>query len=295
MEKFYIDDVPADTTVSDYLKQNTDYLKKNEEVGPKKRYPKVLVIDGLNIDYKAMGNSIKEALGKYGDHGWISKEGVSQLYTGFSLTYNPNHKNNNDIHASTLGSKEVFHGDLTEGGETKYSNLKNSYFDTYAFCKRTPASTHGFLGNFIDRIKPTLVRSRLGVLHGEKHNPKIHADSGWHRDESIFENFRINIPIVTSLYYMFQIEGLPPKHFPKGFGYSWDTNLPHRVFSAAKNENKRIHIVLGCSPWFDYLPNERAWIKNDFFGKLHPYDMLNEGFIIEGVKVRDDIKIYDSI
>jgi len=52
------------------------------------------------------------------------------------------------------------------------------------------------------------------------------------------------------------------------------------------NDDKtdRIFIVLGFNPWFNWLPEEQAWESNDFYGKMHPLDMLIDGLILPKVR-----------
>ena len=292
MEKFYINDIPEETTVAKYLQQKTDFHKKIYEIRPRKNYPKVIVLDSLNLNLENLEKSILEALSLYGDYGWRTREGILRDYTGFSLVYNPRHQDGLPVHASTLGtpqnSSNEFFWDVTK----HHQKLKNSYFDAYGFNVRTPAAKHGALGEFLDRSQRTLIRSRVSVLHGNMHKPEYRATSGWHRDEIIFENLRINIPIVTSPNYLFQMEDEAPVHLAASLGYTWNTNIPHRVFSDHPSDDIRTHIVLGFSPWFDYLLEERAWIKNEFFGKLHPFDILAEGYVFPGITIRDDIIVY---
>lgn len=42
-------------------------------------------------------------------------------------------------------------------------------------------------------MRPDLIRSRLSVLIGERGITSDFMD-GWHRDEPVFENLRLNIP-----------------------------------------------------------------------------------------------------
>lgn len=292
MEKYYIDDVPGGMMVISYLDQRTSFFKIASGVAAKVTYPEVITIDGLDLDIPAIERSVNEALALYGDHGWQSQDGTDPYYTGFSLAYNPDHQDGPNIHASTLGTpknkKNQFFWNVTQ----YHTKIKDSYFDTYGFRVRTPASRYSALGVLLDRSQRTLIRSRVSIIHGNQHTPEHKTNWGWHRDEVVFSNLRLNIPIVTSPNYLFQIERKAPRHLPVGFGYSWDTHIPHRVFSERPSNDVRTHLVLGFSPWFDYLPHERAWVKNEFFGKLHPFDMLREDFIFKGVKLRDEIKIY---
>jgi hypothetical protein len=45
-----------------------------------------------------------------------------------------------------------------------------------------------------------------------------------------------------------------------------------------------VHLVLGISPWFDYIEEEDCWISNEFYGEMHPHDMLTAGHVHEKIK-----------
>ena len=102
-------------------------------------------------------------------------------------------------------------------------------------------------------------------------------------EKTVFENLRINIPIKTDETFMFQLLGKPPEHLEYGNMYSWDTNLAHRVFPTTDDVNRRVHLVLGFSPWFDYNEEEDSWTSNEFFGELHPIDMLLNGHVHDSI------------
>jgi hypothetical protein len=42
--------------------------------------------------------------------------------------------------------------------------------------------------------------------------------------------------------------------------------------------------VLGFCPWFDYNAEEDSWTSNEFYGEMHPIDMLVGGHIHEKIK-----------
>ena len=95
----------------------------------------------------------------------------------------------------------------------------------------------------------------------------------------MFENLRINIPIQTDETFLFELLNHKPVHLNYGDIYSWDTNIAHRVFPTTAENRSRIHVVLGFSPWFDYNAEEDSWTANEFFGKMHPIDMLINGYV----------------
>jgi len=230
-------------------------------------------------------NSVLEILKNNQPAGWLSKSGNDNSYSGVSIVYNPTIDTQDKIH-QTIGS------DTNSGNEFFYNQVahltvkKNTYFDSYSFRKISPAIT-GALLNLIKEFRFSPIRSRIAIVDANYYNEKTADTFGWHRDERVFENLRINIPIITDPDCLFQMENLEPEFLEYGNVYSWDTNLPHRVFPAKKKNFQRIHIVLGFSPWFDYVEEEDAWVTNDFFGKKHPLDMLIDGEfhpLIKGLK-----------
>jgi hypothetical protein len=204
------------------------------------------------------------------------------VYGGFSLTYNPDHQDGLDPHVSSIGTPKNARSEFFWNATDSHEVLKNSYFDTYGFRALTPAATRGYLGELISEFKLPLIRSRVGIIPGENidFENKVYQEShGWHRDEPVFENLRINIPIQTDENYVFQMEGDEPYHLELGKAYTWDTHQAHRVYARAKTTTMRIHLVLGFSPWFNYDPKTDAWWPNAYFGNLHPFDMLAEGIV----------------
>ncbi len=237
----------------------------------------------LPID--AIKESVLEILKNNQPAGWLSKSGNDNSYSGVSMVYNPTFGADDKIH-QTLGSdtndKTEFFYNQTEHLAVK----KNTYFDSYSFRKISPAMTGAVL-DLMKEFRFSPIRSRIAIVDANYYNEKTADTFGWHKDERVFENLRINIPITTDPDCLFQMENTEPEFLEYGNIYSWDTNLPHRVFATKKKDFQRIHIVLGFSPWFDYIEEEDAWITNDFFGKKHPLDMLIEGDFhpkIKGIK-----------
>ena len=131
------------------------------------------------------------------------------------------------------------------------------------------------------------MRSRLSVLYGDTPSAASFG-FGWHRDETVFENLRINIPLVANNSYALQIEHqkarpqagsetMTQAYLRTGYAYTFDSRKPHRVFATKRSAIVRVHLVLGFSPWFDYDARADAWRPNEFFGKTHPFDIVNSG------------------
>ena len=293
MKKIYVADVPESTNVCSYIMKNTDWAERMKSVKPRQEYPKLLCFDIKDFDPVQLTKDIYEAMEIYGRHGWNTADGPSKRYAGFSLVYNPNHIENLDPHNSTLGTNKNRRDQYFFGNIENHTIIKNSYYDSYGFNTPTPASQYKSLGVFMNKCKRTRIRSRLAIIDS-RHSPAQGIGNGWHKDEPIFENLRINIPILTNDNYFFQLENYDSVHLKVGMAYTWDTHIPHRVYGSESEESERIHLVFGFSPWWDYLPDEQAWVQNEFYGKKHPFDMMVDGDIFEGLEFRPDVKVLEG-
>jgi hypothetical protein len=286
-----ISDIPDTRLTFHYLKEVYGIpANALDQFGPRNNS---LTLDH-NLDLVALKKSIDESLTLYGNHGWMSEEGPSKMYTGFSLTYNPSHQDSVDPNMSTMGSpKQSRHKYFWANFDT-HPVLKNSYFDTYGFRKMTPSAEHGALGEFLRTCKRSFVRSRMSIINGSaltaEHVDKLNvapisdSDAGWHKDEPIFENLRINIPIIGGEEFAFEMEDRHPYYLEPGKIYSWDTHQPHRVYCRKKTEAQRFNLVIGVSPWFDYDATTDSWTPNEFCMKKHPFDMIRDGDIFPWIK-----------
>lgn len=282
MLKVYTKDIPDQYTVAEYLKAHTDFLERMDSCVPARKYPDIIEFNGDWIDYPSLQACISEGFERFGDHGWLHRRGDGRFYTGASLVYNPDHQDGLDVHRSTLGTQKIDMENFFWDSQQNHTVLKNSYYDTYGFRFRTPFSETGYLKNVIDAFNLTMVRSRISTVHAVYHDPK-NINKNWHRDERVFENIRINIPVTSAPEFVFELEGHEPVHLEVGKLYSWDTNIAHGVYETRHSKNKRTHIVLGFSPWWSYDAAGDYWFKNDFYGK-HPFDMYHDGDICRQLK-----------
>lgn len=284
----HVSDIPKGETIFAYLRRQTGYDQAIQKVKPRIKMSDRLELQLVETDAEALKQSVLNIIATYGYSGWRHANGESKSYGGFSLTYNPEHQDGLDPHVSTLGTPKNRGGEFFWSSMQNHEALKHSYFDTYGFRARTPASKEGYLGEFIDSFRRVMIRSRVGIIPGENIDPtnKVYQDKeGWHRDEPVFENIRINVPLQTDASYVFQMEGQDPYHLHVGKAYTWDTHIAHRVFAVAPTKTMRIHLVLGFSPWFDYVPEHDAWKPNEFFGRMHPFDMVAEGYLSRHLRV----------
>jgi hypothetical protein len=216
-------------------------------------------------------------------------------YGGIGLTYNPTHNDLNefDIHQQVQGNPKPATGmsnpfSVLDVNTRRIFSKRNSHYDTYALSYRTPASRHGYLGEFLDTCKRTMVRSAVRIIYADQEGPVgdgKYAGVTWHRDESMFENLRVNIPLLTDPIFLLEQEGYPPEHLESGYAYSWDTHVLHRAYATEKTPKHRIHLMLGFSCWWDFDEESGNWSQNEFFGKKHPKDMLIDGDVIPGLRL----------
>jgi len=288
MQPIRIADVPPAMTVFQYLRARTDYAAAVAACIPRVGRRGRFAFDLGGVDLDAIRDQVVAALERRGFRGWRHAGGESRSYGGMSLTWNPEHQDAPDPEASTLGTprnaRDAFFWNSTEG----HAALRDSYFDSYGFRRRTELAATGPLGSFVDGFSRSLVRSRVGVIPGaavDAADGDYLAREGWHRDEPVFETLRLNIPLVTDPNFVFQMAGEPAYHLETGRAYTWDTNRPHRVFCRGATRTTRIHLVLGFAPWFDYLPDEEAWVPNAHFGRTHPFDLLAQGLLHPAIRL----------
>ena len=287
-EAVRVADAPAASTFFRHLIETFDYGEACSRVGDPERSGELLrfslpasLVTGLRV-------AAREAISRHGLHGWLTKEGRAERssYESLSLTYNPALRDPgiHDVHQATLGTSVNPRKEQYWGSIQRFPELKNTYFDTYGFRKLTPAAKIGALGKFLSECKLSLVRSRLSVLYGDAME-EITPEYGWHRDEPVFENLRLNIPLVSHPNYRLQIEhslDVPEEnssttstHYLKsGYAYTFDTHRPHRVLPVGRCRIMRVHLVLGFSPWFAYDTGKDAWCPNQYYGRVHPFDIV---------------------
>jgi len=149
---------------------------------------------------------------------------------------------------------------------------KNTYSDALGFNRLTPACESGYLGEVFSQIPRTIVRGRIVEMKS--------GDLHWHRDESFYMNFRINIPLYLDQTAYIATEDEQMLMHP-GYMYHFDTGQPHAVIRKKGEISKRTNIILGVSPWFDYNEEDESWTQNEFYGKMHPVEMFHEGLLVD--------------
>lgn len=274
--KFFIKNCPAHLSLFQWIYEQSDFATAVCDVSASALMTDVIELPH-KIDIPSLVKDTLAALETFGTKGWQTTNGQSQAYGGLSMVYNPDLIDTIDANQHTLGTRantpDQFYYDSTEN----FRSVRNTYFDSYGFRTLAPCIAETNLKKFINEFHLSPTRSRIAVLDADMHD-RVGEEFLWHKDETVFENLRINVPIDTDTSFLFQLENQMPIHLELGKMYTWDTNLPHRVYATSKSTKKRTHLVLGFSPWIDYIEKDDAFVINRHFGKTHPFDILLDGF-----------------
>jgi hypothetical protein len=213
--------------------------------------------------------------------GWRSNYKESEIYKGFSMTYNPAV---GDDAFQTFGDPRLTQNFSRAEGTGNITELKNSYHDTYRFSKVHPVVEKHYKP-LMDCLTMQMTRSRVSYIFPA--NDGIHSFN-YHRDEFPFQNLRVNIPLQSDPSYVLEIKGTDEygnsleheQHLEVGKFYVWNTRIPHRVYAKTKptTQKPRIHIVLGLMPWINV--DGDSFEKNGFFG-VQPFDLLKPGILFK--------------
>lgn len=174
---------------------------------------------------------------------------------------------------------------------SEFHNEKDGYFDTWSFTNWTDAAVESGVKAVTDSASCQVLRSRVAWQRGIFRNYRVkdyEQDNDkwtWHSDEPVVHNLRVVIPIQTSDAYGMEIKPHPPRVLEKGYAYTWNTNIVHRQIQLDNTSRlDRIFVILGFNPWFNWIPEEQAWESNEFYGKVHPLDMMVQGLVLPHVK-----------
>jgi hypothetical protein len=300
--RYRIAELPQECSIFRHISNDSDYEAACGKVRPARSTAGVIACKIPRRLLEGLRAAASEAIRLYGVYGWLSTAGrnADDPYVSLSLTYNPDLRDPqiHDVHQSMLGTSINKPSEFYYGQVRRFRRLKHSYFDTYGFRRLTPAAKIGALGEFLGSCRLSLVRSRLSVLRGNEESPGS-FNFGWHRDEPVFENLRLNIPLYSHRSFRLQIEheldrpdelshSMSQHYLAPGRAYTFDTHRPHRVYAAAACTVDRVHLVLGFSPWFRYDPASDAWAANEFYGRVHPFDIVRSGALHPALRALDD-------
>lgn len=273
--KYYTKECPKNLPLFQWIYDSSNFKQAIADVNALCRIDDIIDLPHRLDIIKLIKDTI-ESIDSFGIKGWQTTRGESKAYGGLSLVYNPDICYSVDPNQSTLGTSVNSPDQFYYGSTENFSSVRNTYFDSYGFRKLSPCVTQTNLKYFFEKFHLSPTRSRIAVLDADYYD-KVGEEFLWHKDETIFENLRINIPIDTDPSFLFQLENKNPIHLEVGKIYTWDTHLPHRVYSKKKSNKKRVHLVLGFMPWINYNETEDYFEINSYFGKVHPFDILLKG------------------
>lgn len=288
MIRLYKKDQPKNLTTWKWICKNSDQQEQQQKVLSNTKLNKLEKLYKFKhqFDTSQIYKDYLDATEKFGEFGWSSSAdatGDDSRYRGLGITWNPNKIPFAPEHQSVLGSSDrnKFTYNTTD---TPAEHPKDDHCDTLGFVQRTSVSKYKSIETLLSNVERTLVKSRISTIYGD--SPSVGIDRPYHRDASSFIGTRVNIPIETHPPYVFDLETLSdPIHLEKGFAYSWDTATLHRVISLRPCSYPRTHIVINVCPWWDYNFEDQCWYTNEFYGQLHPTEMVLQGHIMKGLNL----------
>ena len=275
MLQHYIDQLPLPKNPEELCKNFTLYEFTTEELG----FP----------SYEEIYASVKRVEAEIGTQGFMIKGKESIGYGGFSLVYNPNYKGANpSLYHQTLGDPNLLTAESQDENRKSNSQIyegKDSYYDTYGFTNRMPLIEKNF-GNIFNKIDGAIMRSRVSYLNSADfrfENPK----QNWHIDEFAWQMIRVIIPVKTSDNFVIRINGddglgnkLENVEFSPELGkvYMWNNRIPHQMAPQEVRDDPRIYVIIGFSPWFNFVNNQ--YTPNDNWGYPISTIVENKLFLI---------------
>lgn len=265
--------------VEDYIYQNTDIIQRIRDLSiPSEKYLK------LPVTYpSALKESVLQLTRKFQAVSYATPnlKAASSNFKAIPLTYNPLSK------SPSLSSERPLTNE-NEGTGFALTRGKNSDLDTLNIATLSRIIDGTDLKKFLSHFSRSIVRSKIVMHFAEYSSEDPRSMKAWHTDGSIFFNFRILIPIMTSENFGVEFvtkdsnesDYIEYFEFEQDSLYAFDTSRPHRYHCKRKSEEVRIGLVVGVIPWFDYNPTDETWTSNEFYGKMHPYEMLRNGHIV---------------
>jgi len=280
--KFRHSDLPPHTTTFDYIKKQINWGEAVAQVGGIRFAPNLTVPD-LEVDAESMLREVYQLYRRVGAIAWRSQSTFG-LY-GISLCYNPSH-DRADWHQASFGHPryQAHSGfDYFKVVESDQKNrIKDDYLDSLGFRRTLPeVEACPQLDRLLACFQLPLVRSTIRTLNGSVIHPTPLGDGGYHVDDSPFEVLRVNIQLSGFEDYGIQYQSNDPIFRPAMQALVVNTDVPHRVYVRQPNDCLRTNLVLGVTPWLDYDASEDSWSPNEYFGRMHPYDMVRDGLIFK--------------
>lgn len=277
MFKFKVSECPPDRTVIAWIKENVGWKHWDAD-------SETLLLPNVNFDADQGAKELQTLFERVTPVYWKSQK-PGALY-GLSLTYNPesdpsqwHHGSFGDAKYRALPPEQYFNAPEKD----QPTATKNSYLDSLSFRKRLP-QLQGLstLENFLDGFNFPVVRATVRVIDGTKVYPTQADSGGMHRDSPSSEFLRINVCVTGNDSFGLEYDNGTLILDQPGQCVVVNTDRMHRAWVAKRSPVQRAHLVIDVAPWLTYHEEEDAWSVNDYFGKVHPFDMVRMGLIHRG-------------
>lgn len=279
MLKFKVKDCPQDHTMMEWIKRNVGWNHWNAD-------DEMLSVPGLKINSQAMTKEIDTLFERIGPVYWKSQP-PGALH-GMSITCNP-HADQSQWHHGSFGDSRYrnmtpeayFTAPIGDAPTAK----KGSYHDALSFTKRLP-QLHGLehIGALLDGFNFPVVRSTVRVIDGLSIHPTVPGTTGgMHVDSPTTEVLRINVCVTGTPDFGLEYDNGTLIVDEPGHAVVVNSDRMHRTWFAGRTDFLRAHLIIDIAPWLTYHQKEDAWSTNEFFGKVHPFDMVRAGLIHKGM------------
>lgn len=272
-------DVPLTTTVIDYIKSQSDWELAVSAVGT--QFEPTLSAD-IKIEHLEILREVHELYREVGAVSWASQPRIN-LY-GISLNCNPDHAREDwklgsfgNCRYRSYSSYEYYKAVNAD----KINRIKGDYLDSLGFRATLPEiGGKPYLSALFGSFKVPVVRSTARTLNGSLCFKTMPGDGGLHVDDSPFEVLRLNICLSNNGCFGLQYMDHQPIFTEPGGNVVVNTDIRHRAYIKDNSDFLRTNLIIGVTPWLNYDKQKDTWSLNEYFGKLHPYDMVKQGLII---------------
>ncbi|BBI61650.1 hypothetical protein HSBAA_29560 [Vreelandella sulfidaeris] len=161
----------------------------------------------------------------------------------------------------------------------KYGGGKADYIDPYAFRKQHPfiAERLPNLRAFFESFNFPVTRVTARTLNG-----LFNIGGGYHIDSKDTFSIRLNFCLSTNGKFGLSYQNGPVVMFEPGDAHMVCTARHHSAYASERCNFQRTNLIVDVIPWYDYDPILDGWKPNQYFGKIHPYDMVEQGIVTFG-------------
>ncbi|WP_323016496.1 hypothetical protein [Castellaniella sp.] len=270
-------DIPGQYTVDKFLAMHFGEDEARRKLGGLDR--KIDYTKKIAYDHEAIHREIFQFYERVGAQLWRSRADALALY-GASLYYNPDSPQS-EWHRETFGApryremtNEQYFG--APCAERAAGKPKSDYVDQFAFRRRHPyiESHLPTLNALFDSFNFPIARVASRTLNG-----LCQIGNGWHVDSADSYVLQLNLCINNNG--MFGLEYKTGELFIPESGELCivNTSFLHSTYCQQRCNYQRTALVINILPWYHYDPTEDGWEPNEYFGKIHPFDMVTQGII----------------